>query len=160
MLLRTALTMEGRFCSGFAKVCEIKKDSSSHYPQGGCHPKNEDIEAHSSAKEYAKVQKRTILYIFVHLILSTFLSRLASDPTTASPRASQQGRGSSVSYSRILCTRGHEAPLVQLPASHAIRLNDDGCLLKRSIEIVYRGLNSGRFLPRVHRMRVSRTHRG
>ena len=72
MLLRTALTMEGRFCSGFAKVCEIKKDSSSHYPQGGCHPKNEDIEAHSSAKEYAKVQKRTILYIFVHLILSTF----------------------------------------------------------------------------------------
>jgi len=68
MLLRTALTMEGRFCSGFAEVCEIKKDSSSHYPQEGCHPKNEDIEAHSSAKEYAKVQKRTILYIFVHLI--------------------------------------------------------------------------------------------
>jgi len=60
--------MEGRFCSGFAEVCEIKKDSSSHYPQEECHPKNEDIEAHSSAKEYAKVQKRTILYIFVHLI--------------------------------------------------------------------------------------------
>jgi hypothetical protein len=72
MLLTTALTMEGRFCSGFAEVCEIKKDSSSHYPQEGCHPKNEDIEAHSSAKEYAKVQKRTILYIFVHLVLSTF----------------------------------------------------------------------------------------
>src|SRR5438093_2539553 len=123
-------------------------------------PKNEDIEAHSNAKECVKVQKRTIWYIFVHLILSMFLSRPASDPTTASPRASQQGRGSSVSYSRILCPRGHEAPLVQLPASHAIRLNDDGCLLGRSVEIVYRGLNSGRSLPRVHRMRVSRTHRG
>ena len=123
-------------------------------------PKTRILEAHSSAKEYVKVQKRTILYIFVHLILSTFLSRPASDPTTASPRASQQGRGSSVSYSRILCPRGHEAPLVQLPASHAIRLNDDGWLLGRSVEIVYRGLNSGRSLLRVHRMRVSRTHRG
>src|SRR5438093_5723598 len=29
MLLRTALTMEGRFYSGFAEACEIKKDSSS-----------------------------------------------------------------------------------------------------------------------------------
>jgi hypothetical protein len=29
---------------------------------------NEGIEVHSNAKEYLKVQKRTILYIFVHLV--------------------------------------------------------------------------------------------
>ncbi len=85
--------MEGRFCSGFAEVCEIKKDSSSHYPQEGCHPKNEDIEAHLSAKEYAKVQKRTILYIFVHLILSTFqvLSRFHRMRVSRTGRIRKQG---------------------------------------------------------------------
>src|SRR5207249_8311197 len=53
--------------------------SGKNYAQEGCHPKNEDIEAHSNAKEHLKVQRRTILYNFVHLILIGYVSIMSSE---------------------------------------------------------------------------------
>jgi len=57
------------------EVGSLHKDTT----QNQCHCKNEDIEAHSNAKEYLKVQRRTILYIFVHLILIGYVSITSSE---------------------------------------------------------------------------------
>jgi len=57
------------------EVGSLHKDTA----QNQCHCKNEDIEALSNAKEYLKVQRRTILYIFVHLILIGYVSITSSE---------------------------------------------------------------------------------
>jgi hypothetical protein len=48
--------------------------------QSGATLKNEHIGVEANAKEYVKVQKRTILYIFVHLVLTRYVSITSSEP--------------------------------------------------------------------------------
>jgi len=70
------------------EVGSLRKDIT----QNLCHCKNEDTEAHSNAKEYLKVQRRTILYIFVHLILIGYVSITSSERSKDGFTASISGR--------------------------------------------------------------------